>query len=767
MPASAAIWTNVEDAILTASISKYGLNQWARVSSLLARKSAKQCKSRWENYLSPDVKKTEWSKDEDEKLLHLVKVLPSSFRTISSIIGRSAQQCIARYQQLLDEAEKREEGELGLTGDVSGDASAPKEDPSRLPTELYPEFAAPKLDAVDMDEEEKEMLSEARARLANTQGKKAKRKARERMLEESRRVAQLQKRRELKMSGINIKIRTTKKGEMDYNADVPFQHNVPRGFYDVTEEDERNERERATFDPKKQQLANKRKGDQQDEGDDRKRKKMQKNDGPSISTAAMNAAKAQKLREAERSSMRRPLNLPAPQISEGELEEVVKMGMTGDRANRVATMGDNEATKGLVGNYSTMPAATPIRTPMAAPEEDKIANEIRNIRALRDAQSAILGGEVPESTTMGGAVQQPIVTPNPMATPLRQANGVGATPARAPGATPLRTPRDTFSLNKQSGVVAIPQTPKEARQQQQNMRNSLLAKLAALPKPKAIEYELEMPEERLEEGKVQSDLSEDASVRDARNKLLRDAAELAEFKRQTQVVQRRLPRPIAIDIDALIRGAESISDVVEREVAMESALLIANDAAKFGGSRVTGALRPLRVYEDEDMRRARELVALELSSHDAHREKEAFTSAWTELHEARKVPGLDGYYEDEIDEHQMMIETFDKLEDAITTTAEKGNELEKKLAKVQGGYQNRAKMLRNKIAETAEALEKTRISLNTSLNAQIAEDAAVPKRLERLRDEVNFVSRREREAQDEYRKVKDELDGLPEMNGYH
>ena len=49
---------------------------------------------------------------------------------------------------------------------------------------------------------ELEMLSEARARLANTQGKKAKRKAREKQLEEARRLASLQKRRELRAAGI-------------------------------------------------------------------------------------------------------------------------------------------------------------------------------------------------------------------------------------------------------------------------------------------------------------------------------------------------------------------------------------------------------------------------------------------------------------------------------------------------------------------------------------------------------------------------------------
>jgi pre-mRNA-splicing factor CDC5/CEF1 len=55
-----------------------------------------------------------------------------------------------------------------------------------------------------MDEDEKEMLGEARARLANTKGKKAKRKAREKQLEEARRLANLQKKRELKAAGIDM-----------------------------------------------------------------------------------------------------------------------------------------------------------------------------------------------------------------------------------------------------------------------------------------------------------------------------------------------------------------------------------------------------------------------------------------------------------------------------------------------------------------------------------------------------------------------------------
>lgn len=34
---------------------KYGKNQWARVASLMNRKSAKQCKARWFNYSNANL----------------------------------------------------------------------------------------------------------------------------------------------------------------------------------------------------------------------------------------------------------------------------------------------------------------------------------------------------------------------------------------------------------------------------------------------------------------------------------------------------------------------------------------------------------------------------------------------------------------------------------------------------------------------------------------------------------------------------------------
>ena len=91
----------LQDEILKAAVMKYGLNQWARISSLLVRKSAKQCKARWYEWLDPSIKKTEWTRVEDEKLLHLAKLLPTQWRTIAPVVGRTPAQCLERYEKLL------------------------------------------------------------------------------------------------------------------------------------------------------------------------------------------------------------------------------------------------------------------------------------------------------------------------------------------------------------------------------------------------------------------------------------------------------------------------------------------------------------------------------------------------------------------------------------------------------------------------------------------------------------------------------------------
>ena len=764
------VWTNIEDEILKASVSKYGLNQWARVSSLLARKTAKQCKARWTEWLDPGIRKTEWSKEEDEKLLHLAKLMPTQWRTIAPIVGRTATQCLERYQRLLDEAEARENDEFGLGGPEGGETQAPTGDDVRRlrPGELDPdpESKPARPDTIDLDEDEKEMLSEARARLANTQGKKAKRKARERQLEESRRLAVLQKRRELKNAGINIKITNRKKGEMDYNADVPFEKAPAAGFYDTLDEVAQNEQEREAFDPRKQQLARKRQGDPE-EKDDPKRQKLEKE--KNLAAAAARAGQMQKLREADQQSRRRALNLPAPQVSDAELEEIVKMGLAGDRAIKAA--GEDVADgKGLASNYTNMVGATPIRTPRAPAQEDHIANSIRDIRALTETQSSLLGGEnTPlhtgaSSTGFEGVAprRNEMVTPNPMATPRQPAtNGVNGV-----GATPLRTPRDNYALNEHEQRQLVSQTPAEQKKADNLLRQSLRAKLASLPRPKATEWELEeLPSDTSEDAVQDSVSREDQEEIDRRELAARQAAAAAEFKRQSTVYQRSLPRPKVINYTALASQVTSIQDPIQALIAAEAALLMAHDVKKFPlpGSQVTGKLLPLDNLDDDLLAKARAELESECKPEDLANYQYSISTHFRRLDTANDLP-------ESLPPNAPIADyspAFTAISDTLTAQAQQGMKIESTLKKLHGGYMQRAKGLSQKLEQRFKECEEERGRLEAFTNLRVGEEGGLGARLERLREEVNKVSRREREAQEGYREVKASLADLSvAVNGH-
>lgn len=292
------LWTNVEDEILKAAISKYGLNQWSRVSSLLTRKNAKQCKLRWQEWLDPRIKKHDWSVEEDKQLLNLTNLRPNQWGSISLTMNRTANQCIERYQELLtdhtslenllDPNDKTAATKLLLTGNVEN--SGLNKSISQLGgTSINHESKPSRPDNEELDEDEQEMIMEAKARLANTQGKKAKRKAREKILNESKHVADLLRRRELKQVGIDakMKMKKTYKHQMDYNADIAFERRPEEGRFDTSDEKQRNFQQRQVYDKNTEQ-----KGTFNQEVEALKRKeKKRKNDNKMFDRSQENKVK--------------------------------------------------------------------------------------------------------------------------------------------------------------------------------------------------------------------------------------------------------------------------------------------------------------------------------------------------------------------------------------------------------------------------------------------------------------------------------------------
>ncbi len=78
-------------------------------------------------------------------------------------------------------------------------------------------------------------------------------------------------------------------------------------------------------------------------------------------------AQIQKLKEAESIGRRGKLALPAAQVSDAELEEIVKIGQTGENAKALVG-GTGDSSEQLLGGYNNLERAKTVRTPRTAPQ---------------------------------------------------------------------------------------------------------------------------------------------------------------------------------------------------------------------------------------------------------------------------------------------------------------------------------------------------------------------------------------------------------------
>lgn len=792
------------------------IQQWARISSLLVRKTPKQCKARWYEWLDPSIKKTEWSKEEDEKLLHLAKLMPTQWRTIAPIVGRTATQCLERYQKLLDEAESREQGEasgsggLGLTGPDGPESAPSAEDVRKLrPGEIDPdpETKPARPDPVDMDEDEKEMLSEARARLANTQGKKAKRKARERALEEARRLAMLQKRRELKAAGINTRVKAPK-NEMDYMTDIPFEKQPVAGFYDTSDENSREVRApigrtiRQMDDPNRARHEEDNHKQKQREAD----KKKQSEQGKAVFSKEKEE-QLRKLREAEKISKRRRLNLPEAQVGQRELDGIVKMGMASQTARKLVADG-SESTEGLLGEYSALDRAREARTPRTAPEEDVVMREARNLRNMANMQTPLLGDsnvELLQGTGHQGAMPNSVVTqtPNPLLTPAHRSGMdpgatplpgrlASATPRSDVGATAMRTPfRDNLKLNSKEGSV-MGETPRYMKRAQQLAKMQLQRGLRGLPAPKN-DFELVLDENEDQENGFQMEnvvKEEDAAERDERLGKIEEEKRKKELARRTQVVQRNLPRPANVDVETILETlsplAES-SDIAARArrlIEEEMIHLLKHDSILYpiAGSKQVGGQQQsgLPTIPDEHLDKARKeihqemattwgfpganeqvlkrvvLASIDLDSEEGLEKIAELESALQQLRtnvawdSTKKAwSSIDEMSSKEVEAGQ--IARLEAIREEMTRQAGLAAKEEKRLTKVLGGYQARSKALGSDIIAAYTTLQENFIQQEAFERLSGMEKVAVSERQKGLEMEVQVLERREKLAQMEYK----------------
>lgn len=736
------LWTNAEDEVLKAALQKYGSNQWSRIASLLPRKSAKQCKARWNEWLSPSIRKTEWTRDEEERLLHLAKIMPTQWRTIAPMVGRTAAQCLEHYERLLEDAQRA----AGAGGAASSDplAAAGEARRARADHETAAESKPARPDPVDMNEEEKEMLSEARARLANTRGKKAKRKAREKQLEAAKRLAQLQKRRELKAAGIEMKPRRRKRDVMDLATEVPFARAPVPGFYDTKDEDAAAARDTrdarglgrlitkydaqnasAGMDIEARKEAYKRKVVFGDPGD------------------APDASK-----EGQEQLKRSRLSLPAPQVSDTDLEVIAKVGVMAPGAAGPSG-GGGGATPGLGGGESFMLGAKHplLATPMGSVASsvagtprtggrggqvwaDVRDQQLRDIVKLQSTSTPLVGGDnskLPSSLDVNGSM-------TPMST-VQQTPNLLATPSVASfGSTATRDMNESELARADKARLAI-------------LKRDLKKGLDALPDPEN-EYEISVSGAALPEVEKSDDEAEGGPdvVEDAEDEVVRVAAEgkklLASTKRRSSssALRRGLPVP-PLPQTAGVASAE-IMALVKRDLVVRSVL--GASKAQGGDGGVTDATVAQRLQNaaapDADVayiKLARRLIDAEAEETEARDAggREAILSAIREQHAAC----MDKIWTVDADGNVAEATSGAELKETYRQRSSHARSLLKSLKTQQrnlelrfGGFQAKHSSHEKELHDTLLRLKKAREELVCFKMLAADEEAALPRRVSEL-----------------------------------
>lgn len=535
---------------------------------------------------------------------------------------------------------------------------------------------------------------------------------------------------------------------MDYNASIPFEKKPAIGFYDTSEEDRQNFREKREADQKIIENGirnNEMESEGRKFGHFEKPKPIDRVKKPNKDAQE---EKMRRLAEAEQISKRRKLNLPSPTVSQDELDKVVKLGFAGDRARAMTdTTPDANYSTNLLGKYTQIERATPLRTPISGElegREDSVTIEVRNQLMRNREQSSLLGQE--------SIPLQPGGTGYTGVTPSHAANGSALA---APQATPFRTPRDTFSIN-----AAAERAGRLASERENKIRLKALRELLAkLPKPKN-DYELMEPR-FADETDVEATggvLEEDATDRERRiQERIAEKERLAKARR-SQVIQRDLIRPSVTQPEKWKRSLEN-EDPTANVLMKEMIALISSDAINypFGNSKVKGTANKVPDLLNEEIERCRLLLKKEigqLESDDYIQFEKEFLETYSALHNTSSLlPGLVIYEED--DEDVEAAEKFytNDIQRDLAKKALECNKLENRVYDlVRSSYEQRNFLIK-KISHAWKALQTERKNLTCYEFLNNQERLALPNRLEAAEIELSKMQQIEAYAQQDYARV--------------
>ncbi|KAJ2498966.1 hypothetical protein GGH96_003891 [Coemansia sp. RSA 1972] len=95
-------WDRDEDVALLAAVRLYGVGQWTKIAKHVPGRTDVKCRERYMNVLTPDVNNSQWTADEDDRLIAIVnRVGVGKWSYVADLLGgRTDNQCWRHWRSL-------------------------------------------------------------------------------------------------------------------------------------------------------------------------------------------------------------------------------------------------------------------------------------------------------------------------------------------------------------------------------------------------------------------------------------------------------------------------------------------------------------------------------------------------------------------------------------------------------------------------------------------------------------------------------------------
>jgi pre-mRNA-splicing factor CDC5/CEF1 len=434
--------------------------------------------------------------------------------------------------------------------------------------------------------------------------------------------------------------------------------------------------------------------------------------------------------------------------------------VSGEAARLMAESGGETPSASLIGDgFGTVNTNVPMRTPRTISSGDMLKQQARNLRAMTESQTPLLGGDIFIEGEVGFESATPNIlskiskaTPNPLLSNLTPSLASGSTPF---GMTPLR---DNMRINTPAihSVHGFDETPRSVKGNAIQSRLHLQSMFKSLPKAKN-DYEIVIPEIE-EDDTTESTLTIQPDSEDVKAflKLQNDKKKKEEFLRMSLVVQKNLPRPVVTQelFDMLTIDSGSNVDSL---INIQLALLVYEDCVRFpvdGQESIVNSLNSLEILDDVYLHEADSLIksatksipGIEATSFDSLFEYMPATSdksaSFLKIGELTKA------------QLTLLYSTqFSKLEQEMKSLATKCSKLEKKQNVLFGKHYTISSTLRASILELGGKIEAVEREVEELKFVYENEISIVELRVEDVSKWLEKLSLLEQDLQDEYRRL--------------